>query len=398
MPHGWAWISHAENARLSSSQEVHQEMTTRRREGFTLIELLVVIAIIGILAAMVFPVFARARESARKAVCLSNVKNICLAIQMYLSDYDDTGPPMEHRPEVIAYFNSNPGGGDWDPSQGDCINAYRANPFLRWPVILDPYVHNRDVWRCPSARLAGWANFIIPTSGPGGWLGYLQANEGKWGQGIGGPCDGGLFPTGWGGVITDTIVQGRGNPRGAAPEGAFSQGYCVNATGEQGAGFNDKKLGWVNDPAWFPIIADGGANLSEMRIATMVVPDLCNVGCAGEACWEADWENCSWSQTCGAHAEIKTDRSLMASAARHLGGSNIGFLDGHAKWFSAGQILALAPKNACGCWGGGLVGGQLEGVWPGCPTTVGMSGTAPNGLTQGQCPGDVWGCDQPCLY
>jgi len=61
----------------------------RRRKGFTLIELLVVIAIIGILAAMVFPVFARARESARKAVCLSNVKNIALAIQMYLADNND---------------------------------------------------------------------------------------------------------------------------------------------------------------------------------------------------------------------------------------------------------------------------------------------------------------------
>ena len=60
-----------------------------RRRGFTLIELLVVIAIIGILAAMVFPVFARARESARKAVCLSNVKNIALAIQMYLEGIRD---------------------------------------------------------------------------------------------------------------------------------------------------------------------------------------------------------------------------------------------------------------------------------------------------------------------
>jgi len=77
--------------------------------GFTLIELLVVIAIIGILAAMVFPVFARARESARKAVCLSNVKNIALAIQMYLADNNDTLPPNEHRPEVINYFESK-----WD--------------------------------------------------------------------------------------------------------------------------------------------------------------------------------------------------------------------------------------------------------------------------------------------
>jgi prepilin-type N-terminal cleavage/methylation domain-containing protein len=82
----------------------------RRRTGFTLIELLVVIAIIGILAAMVFPVFARARESARKAVCLSNVKNIALALQMYLTDNNDTFPPYEHRQEALDYSSAAPGG------------------------------------------------------------------------------------------------------------------------------------------------------------------------------------------------------------------------------------------------------------------------------------------------
>ena len=66
-----------------------------RRRGFTLIELLVVIAIIGILAAMLFPVFARARESARKTQCLANVKNIAMAFQMYFTDYDRL-PPGEH--------------------------------------------------------------------------------------------------------------------------------------------------------------------------------------------------------------------------------------------------------------------------------------------------------------
>ena len=107
----------------------------RRRYGFTLIELLVVIAIIGILAAMVFPVFARARESARKAVCLSNVKNIALAIQMYLADNNDTLPPAEHRSEVIDYFNAMPGGGDEEECSS--LMASKGNPYVRWAVILD---------------------------------------------------------------------------------------------------------------------------------------------------------------------------------------------------------------------------------------------------------------------
>jgi len=81
----------------------------RRGKGFTLIELLVVIAIIAILAAMLFPVFARARESARKIQCLSNVKNIATAFQIYLTDYDKAPPAVETRPEVVAFLNTYPG-------------------------------------------------------------------------------------------------------------------------------------------------------------------------------------------------------------------------------------------------------------------------------------------------
>ena len=116
----------------------------RGRRGFTLIELLVVIAIIGILAAMLFPVFARARESARKTQCLSNVKNIAMAFQMYLSDYDRY-PPTEHRQDVIDYFGFT------------CSHELRlaaVNPYLKYAVILDEYIKNRDVGKCPSARSA----------------------------------------------------------------------------------------------------------------------------------------------------------------------------------------------------------------------------------------------------
>ena len=129
-----------------------------RRRGFTLIELLVVIAIIGILAAMLFPVFARARESARKTQCLANVKNIAMAIKMYLTDYDTL--PAERAPERGARLlrgrpragdvsNCNTGG-DYDEAQWA---ADVANPYLQWPVLLDDYVKNRDVWKCPSAKI-----------------------------------------------------------------------------------------------------------------------------------------------------------------------------------------------------------------------------------------------------
>src|SRR5438128_6726307 len=70
-----------------------KSLSGRRMTGFTLIELLVVIAIIAILAAILFPVFARAREQARKASCLSNLRQIGTGILMYAQDFDDVLPP-----------------------------------------------------------------------------------------------------------------------------------------------------------------------------------------------------------------------------------------------------------------------------------------------------------------
>ncbi len=104
------------------------------RRGFTLIELLVVIAIIAILAAILFPVFARAREKAKQASCLSNVKQITLAIMQYVQDYDETYP----------YASA------WGP---DTAIRY-------WYEYLDPYMKNTQVMICPSvpryARGYGW--------------------------------------------------------------------------------------------------------------------------------------------------------------------------------------------------------------------------------------------------
>jgi prepilin-type N-terminal cleavage/methylation domain-containing protein/prepilin-type processing-associated H-X9-DG protein len=112
----------------------------RRREGFTLIELLVVIAIIAILAAILFPVFAQAREKARAASCMSNNKQISLAFSMYKQDYDETYPPAVTDPNganiwweisVTPYIKaSNVGGILTCPSASSRAYAYSMNGWV----------------------------------------------------------------------------------------------------------------------------------------------------------------------------------------------------------------------------------------------------------------------------
>ncbi|HSV72224.1 MAG TPA: prepilin-type N-terminal cleavage/methylation domain-containing protein, partial [Chthonomonadales bacterium] len=138
------------------------------RRGFTLIELLVVIAIIAILAAILFPVFAQARDSARSAACLSNTRQIGLSVRMYATDYDEgfpmgtytsprnwevnfdipSGGPGELDCGIGAgWAGFNPG--DGGPNFTNCAYSgtfYRA--LMR--VQLGPYIRNVQIWFCPS--------------------------------------------------------------------------------------------------------------------------------------------------------------------------------------------------------------------------------------------------------
>src|SRR5881227_1269953 len=82
-------LSGSDSPAGSRHWKMHKELTMRKTRGFTLIELLVVIAIIAILAAILFPVFAQAREAARKTSCISNLKQLMLGWLMYSQDYDE---------------------------------------------------------------------------------------------------------------------------------------------------------------------------------------------------------------------------------------------------------------------------------------------------------------------
>src|SRR5207249_4208542 len=107
--------------------------------AFTLIELLVVIAIIAILAAILFPVFAQARDKARQASCLSNAKQLGLGLTMYVQDYDESfywQAAWDEEREL--------GSGSWGPS---------FKSYIRWPTAILPYVKSKGVYKCPSDKI-----------------------------------------------------------------------------------------------------------------------------------------------------------------------------------------------------------------------------------------------------
>ncbi|MGV3721322.1 MAG: type II secretion system protein [Actinomycetota bacterium] len=124
-------------------------MRRNKPKGFTLIELLVVIAVIGILAGLIFPVFGRARETARRTVCSSNIRQLALAVGLYMADHDGVFPP----PRIRAPRNS-------------------------WAGLVQPYTKNWGVFRCPNmvdATFAGRSIWLPPINIVGNlsmWPGY----------------------------------------------------------------------------------------------------------------------------------------------------------------------------------------------------------------------------------
>ena len=119
----------------------------RTNRAFTLIELLVVIAIIAILAAILFPVFAQAREKARQASCLSNEKQWGLAITQYVQDYDETFPQAQVlRSTGWTAFNIMPVPSNW---RNGSSASYISDYSTIWANSLQPYIKSYGVYACP---------------------------------------------------------------------------------------------------------------------------------------------------------------------------------------------------------------------------------------------------------
>jgi len=128
------------------------------KKGFTLIELLVVIAIIAILAAILFPVFAQAREKARASSCLSNTKQIGTALQLYTDDYDETVPFFADKATSVANFDSNYPCNTFKTINGNNkamitgLSTNYPNGIYTWMDAVFPYVKNINMYMCPSVK------------------------------------------------------------------------------------------------------------------------------------------------------------------------------------------------------------------------------------------------------
>jgi len=216
-----------------------------KRHGFTLIELLVVIAIIAILAAILFPVFARAREKARQTSCLSNVKQLSLGLYMYAQDYDEKFPRW-----------------NW----GERISIGGPPGMTMWYAAVFPYVKNQQLYTCPSVVRDG--------------------------------CHLTCYPA-WSGTVT----------------GGISYGYN-EYIGNVGA-----SMGSIQFPAQHVLLGDARAALGGHTVANIL--------------WRyafvaKDPTACCVDPPPAGHPD--------ASDAPHNGGSNIGFVDGHAKWINVQNL------------------------------------------------------------
>jgi prepilin-type N-terminal cleavage/methylation domain-containing protein/prepilin-type processing-associated H-X9-DG protein len=153
-----------------------------KRKGFTLIELLVVVAIIGILAAILFPVFARARENARRSACMSNMKQIGLGLMQYVQDYDERYPPATYC--------------DYDGCAADALDADTGKPsgifntngqdgtdhYRTWMDVIFPYVKSTQIFVCPSWSGAAATTNYGYSSAFGGYRSILRSWDGGSGR------------------------------------------------------------------------------------------------------------------------------------------------------------------------------------------------------------------------
>jgi len=271
-----------------------------KKRGFTLIELLVVIAIIAILAAILFPVFAKAREKARQAACLSNVKQLGLAVVLYAGDYDGQYPCAAGYDD---FFATHP--------------IYNSK-FPMWQDFLQPYIKNRGLLMCPSRPIIQVDSSQIFRS-ENGWVYNYGANL----------------------QVIDGWAEQNYYASYAWPshnEIEVSEPSTTYLLGDGGYVTTDLYCGkWSQDSNAVLEPHNGGSRLWCCRY----VPGVGSV--LGKTLIDLGWTPSQWQAV-----EEKDFKD-----GRHNGGVNMAFCDGHAK-FQKAEVLVQQATIAKGNYDTGV--------------------------------------------
>ncbi|MBV9470371.1 MAG: DUF1559 domain-containing protein [Abitibacteriaceae bacterium] len=240
--------------------------------GFTLIELLVVIAILAILAAILFPVFAQARENARRISCVSNQKQIGLGLLQYTQDYDDALP-------AVTWGDSCRNNGS--PSRSDA----KYNGMMSFPIALQPYIKSYQVLVCPSDPIAGGFAKL------GSYCYEQQLLQGQ-------------VPGAYVGISSNNAAMRKVLPL------SYAANYLLSRV----------QASSINNPA---VDIPGGHNLSAIAVPAKVFFTT-DVG--------SDATGFAAYYIVPGYGNGTTD-TRWRNGGRHLEGRTWSFLDGHAKWY-----------------------------------------------------------------
>lgn len=289
---------------------------TRIQQGFTLIELLVVIAIIAILAAILFPVFAQAREAARTISCLSNQKQIGTAVIMYLQDYDERYPWAAINLDDCAGKGKGVGCGYAEYGKRDLPWVNLKVTAWGWDKLIYPYVKNVQAYKCPSAS-DGDDLFGNTNDGGNHWrTGAIQLAINR--------------------RIAGGINSAFDDPSRIRPQADLSFPastiLVVESSASASTGSNmDEKNGWgwadghavlLNNPPTRP--QDTGNDDNDIPANH----EKRNVFCTtGDRMDYADWSG------------------VTAPLRRHKSGANYVFADGHAKWYNGDASCVIWDKT-----------------------------------------------------